>query len=383
MPKPSKVSKIWFVSGLVAVALAAAGFAQRDSLARLLPSGHAATTAAAVRPAQPVRVMRVTFTAPTAERQFTGTVRPQHETAMAFRLPGKIISRSVEVGDRVAAGQVLALLDDTDARLSLEAAEAEVTASQTDRDRAAAELARSQKLFASGFVARAALDSATSTAAQAQARVDRAQRSRDQAANALSYARLIADAPGVVTSVAADAGQVVAAGQPVVTVAPTDRLDVVFALPEQLRDALEHASASATLWGDAARPYRLQLRDISPDVDPAARTYRVRMSLVAPDDAVALGRTMTVTLQQPAATPVAQLPLGAVVDDGSGAFVWRLPKNARLVQRVPVDIARLDDAYAEVRGGLNEGDLVVSLGAHKLDPARPVHVVETDAAASL
>ena len=137
------------------------------------------------------------------------------------------------------------------------------------------------------------------------------------------------------------------------------------------------------LWSDTAKIYRLKLRDISPDVDPAARTYRVRMSLVAPDDAVALGRTMIVTLQAPATAPVAQLPLGAVVNDGSGAFVWRLPKDATAVQRVPVDVTRLDDTSAEVRGGLAEGDLVVSLGAHKLDPARPVHVVETDAAASM
>ena len=175
----------------------------------------------------------------------------------------------------------------------------------------------------------------------------------------------------------------VAAGQPIVTLAPSDKQDVVFALPEQLRSAVDNASANAVLWSDTAKIYRLKLRDISPDVDPAARTYRVRMSLVAPDDAVALGRTMIVTLQAPATAPVAQLPLGAVVNDGSGAFVWRLPKDATAVQRVPVDVTRLDDTSAEVRGGLAEGDLVVSLGAHKLDPARPVHVVETDAAASM
>jgi RND family efflux transporter MFP subunit len=383
MPNRSKISKIWLATGLAIVVIASAGFVGRDKLAQLLPPDHALPHTAAERPAQPVRVTRVTFTAPDVARQFTGTVRPQHETAMAFRLPGKIISRKVEAGDRVVSGQVLAQMDDTDLRLSLEAAEAEVTASRTDHDRAAAELARSQKLFASGFLARAALDTATSTAAQAQARVDRAQRSRDQAANALSYATLVADAPGVVTAVAADAGQVVAAGQPVVTLAPTDKLDVVFALPEQQRQAVEKARASAVLWGGTAKPYDLLLRDISPDVDPAARTYRVRMSLVAPDGAAALGRTMTVTLQEPAVTPVAQLPLAAVVDNGSGAFVWRLPRNATAVERVPVDVIRLDDASAEVNGALADGDLVVSLGAHKLDPARPVHVVETDAAASM
>ena len=77
------------------------------------------------RPAQPVRVTQVRFAAPKATRSFTGTVRPQHETVTAFRVPGKIVARLVEVGDVVVVGQVLARLDDTDARLSLASAEAE------------------------------------------------------------------------------------------------------------------------------------------------------------------------------------------------------------------------------------------------------------------
>jgi RND family efflux transporter MFP subunit len=274
----------------------------------------------------------------------------------------------------------VARLDDTDIRLSLEAAEAEVTASQTDLARAVADSQRSQKLFDSGFVARAGLEKTVSATAQAQSRVDRALRLRDQASNALAYAALLADGPGVVTAVAAEAGQVVAAGQPIVTIAPTDKLDVVFALPEQMRTALDGATATAELWGEEGRAYPLSLRDISPDVDPAARTYRVRMALTAPDAAVALGRTMTVTLKGNAEAPVAELPLSAVINDGLGAFVWRVPPGGTAVQRVPVEVASLNGTAAAVRG-LAEGDLVISLGAHKIDPDRPVRIVETAAAA--
>ena len=127
----------------------------------------------------------------------------------------------------------------------------------------------------------------------------------------------------------------------------------------------------------------MSLRDISPDVDPAARTYRVRMSLAAPDGAVALGRTMTVTLRALAQAPVAELPLAAVMNDGQGAFVWRLGPDETTVQRVAVEVARLDDSRAQLRGGLAEGDLVISLGAHKIDPGRPVRVVETAAAQAM
>ena len=256
MAKSLRTRTIVTLAGLAAMALASAALAGREHLEKLLPANAGEPAAAVERLVQPVRVSRVTFIVPEHALSFTGTVRPQHETAMAFRLPGKIVARLVEVGDTVAAGQLLAQMDDTDARLSLEAAEAEVTASRTDLSRAEADSRRSQKLFDTGFLARAGLEKAISATAQAQARLDRALRLRDQAANALSYAKLLADGPGVVTGVAAEAGQVVAAGQPVVTVAPAGRLDVVFALPEQMRPALDGATCHGPALGRSGQRLR-------------------------------------------------------------------------------------------------------------------------------
>lgn len=106
--------------------------------------------------------------------------------------------------------------------------------------------------------------------------MDRAFRVCDQAANAVSYKVLVAQSAGVVTAVAAEAGQVVMAGQKVAAVARTNTLNVVFALPEQERDALQGSEAAAILWGDEARAHALThiltLRDIAPDVDPVTRT---------------------------------------------------------------------------------------------------------------
>lgn len=363
------------VVGLVAVGAGAFfGPVLMASVAAVPPVGQATP---AERPAQPVRVTRVSFAVARAIRTFTGTVRPQHEAALAFRVPGKIVTRLVEVGDSVATGQILARLDDADARLGLEAAEAEVQAASIDLSRASAQASRSRGLFTSGFAAKAALDDASSARAQAQGRLDRALQSRGLAMNMLSYHVLVADAAGVVTVISAEAGQVVAAGQPVASVARTDTPDVVFALPEQMRNVVAGAQASARLWDDDGRAYALTLRDISPDADPVTRTYRVRMTLQVPDAAVVLGRTMTVTLVQQGAAPVVSLPLAAVMNDGQGAAVWRLNPKSTAVQRVPVEIAALKQGVAEVRGPLAEGDLVVSLGAQKIDPARPVRVVQT------
>jgi RND family efflux transporter MFP subunit len=373
---------IWAAALLAA--LGSAVYLARERMMAFLPQslmsqpGTASETISA-RPAQPVRVTRVTFASVDLTESYTGIIRPQHETTMAFRLAGKIVTRLVEVGDKVTTGQILARLDDTDARLELEAAQAEVVAARTDLVRAEADAQRSRELFAAGHVAQAALDRATSAAAEARSRADRAERASALAANGLSYTILVAEADGVVTATPAEAGQVVAAGQTVLSVARTDALDVVFALPEQDRALLEDVRASAELWGANGTTYALTLRDISPDVDPAGRTYRVRMALVAPDADAALGRTATVRLAEPDTMPAASLPLAAVLSDGAGPAVWRLPQGADRVERVPVELAAVDGQVALVHGGLAEGDIVISLGAHKIDPTRPVRVVETAA----
>jgi RND family efflux transporter MFP subunit len=339
--------------------------------------GAAGTTAGSDRPAQPVQVTPIVFRGTGTAETYTGLVRPGRETTPAFRIAGKLVSRPVDIGARVLPGMVIARLDDTDARLELAAASAEVRAAETDLDRAEAALDRSRALVRAGHSAEAALDAAESGRAEAAARLDRARQARDLAANRLDYTELRAEAAGVVTAVRAEPGQVLAAGQAVLSVAEGTARDVVFALPEHRLPAIDTARAHAAIWGDPGDPLPLRLRDIAPDADPASRTYRVRMTLVDPAGRAALGRTVTVTLQLPAGAPAAALPLAAIVSDGQGAAVWRLPPGASRVERVPVTVAALDGRVALVRGPLADGDLVLGLGAYKIDPHRPVRVVGT------
>jgi RND family efflux transporter MFP subunit len=372
---------VWSGLLLGTAAVAGAAYTNRDVIMALLPVREVAEAKPQERPAQPVRVTAVVFRQPKIETIYTGTIRPKHEAIAGFRVAGKLLERLVSTGDTVTAGQILARLDDADGQLELESTEAELTAARTELKRAEAEAQRSRKLQAQGFASRAAYDRATATRAEAQGRVDRAVRARDLAANRLDYLVLKADSDGVVTAELAEAGQVVAAGQAIVSIAAKTGQDVVFALPEQSRSSLETAKATAQIWDQSATRYDLTLRDISPDVDDATRTYRVRMSIVTPDTQVTLGRTVTVTLTQPPQKPLATLPLAAVLNDGSGASVWRLTADRQRVERVAVTVASLDETSAMISDGLFDGDVVVSLGAYKIDPARPVKVVETTTAA--
>jgi multidrug efflux pump subunit AcrA (membrane-fusion protein) len=79
----------------------------------------------------PVRAASVTLSASTDTRSYTGTIKPRYESDLGFRVSGKIVERLANVGDLVTPGKTLARLDAHDYQLSLESAEAELTAAQS------------------------------------------------------------------------------------------------------------------------------------------------------------------------------------------------------------------------------------------------------------
>jgi RND family efflux transporter MFP subunit len=321
-----------------------------------------------------VRVQTVAFEARPVTRSFAGTVRARTETDLAFRVGGKVVLRSVNVGDRITAGQHIALLDDTDLKLQVESAQAELDAARSSRAQTNADLARVLTLERKGWASGASSDRQQAAADEAAGRVKRAERNLDLARNQLSYVALAADGDGVVTATAIEPGQVVAAGQAAIRVARLGEKEAVIALPEMSISEVRNADATVELWSEPGRVYRAKLRELSPAADPATRTFAARFTIEDPSETVALGMTATLTLSQGAGPAVARLPLSAVYDDGSGPTVWVVGDDGSLISK-PIDIAAYGAEDATIRSGLATGDKVVTLGVHKLDQGQRVRIV--------
>src|SRR6516165_11746228 len=164
---------------------------------------------------RPVQVQRVDFSNEKPAREFVGVVRARHETDLGFRVAGKIIARSINVGDVVHAGEVVARLDPRDLNLQVESAQAELTAATSNLGDAAAEEAPYPNPKTHATVAAADYDHKKAAKDEAQGRLERAQRALDLARNQLDYAELKVDVDGVITATLAEPGQVVNIGQAV------------------------------------------------------------------------------------------------------------------------------------------------------------------------
>ena len=339
-------------------------------------------------PPKPQAVETLTIALQPSSRtwSYVGTIKARYQSDIGFRVGGKVVARLVDVGERVESGQVLARLDPADLELALAAQEAELAAATASRDEAVASLGRYDTLFGEGHVSKAALDQRASAAAEARSRVDRGQRNVSLARNQLGYATLVSDATGVVTALPVEAGQVVAAGQLVAKVARLDAIEVEVALPEQDVDTVRGAKANAVIWGMSAdnqqKSLTARLREVAPDADPMSRTFRARFALDDPGPDAALGRTATVQLSTGPSDNVAILPLSAVVNEGKGAVVWVVSADGTRAASRPVTIQSLDKSRVLVSSGLNNGDQVVVLGVHLLDPGKPIRPIQTQKSTS-
>jgi RND family efflux transporter MFP subunit len=325
-------------------------------------------------PPRPVQVQRVTFAPASEEREFAGVVRARYESDLGFRVAGKMIARLVNTGDRVRAGDVVAQLDPRDLQLQVQSAEAELNAATSNLAQAAADEVRYQNLRKTGFAAIADYERKKAARDEAEGRLERAQRALDLARNQLTYADLKADADGVITAVLAEAGQVVALGQAVARLAHRGEMEAAVALPETRLNEAREARASVRLWSGPDRRFAAHLRELSPQADPATRTYAARFTLENPDDTVALGMTATVVLSHAADARVAKVPLAAILNRGAGPTVFRVDDGG-VLERRPVTVSSFNEAAALVTSGLDDGDQIVTLGVQMLEAGQKVRAI--------
>lgn len=322
----------------------------------------------------PVRTVRYVVvgsaqTLPALER--TGEIHAHDETILSFRTGGRIVTRSVDIGDRVNAGQLLATLENTTSQNQLDGAQADYEGAKASAQVAALNVNRMQKLMPTGAIARTQLDTARADWLVARARLKNSESALRNARESLGWTRLIAPRSGVITEVSASAGQVVNGGQSVLTLATGEARDVVFdiAKPEAIPPQ-EQAGLRVSLLSDPSVQASAAVRDISPQADPQTRTWRVRATLQNPPLAMALGASVTVTL--PATGPHGYaLPASALsrVNDKPAVYVINPQSQAQLRVVVP---AYYTATTVIISGGLEPGDRVITAGVSKLRSGEPV-----------
>ena len=216
-------------------------------------------------------------------------------------------------------------------------------------------------------------------AAESQARAARAQ--LDVARNQAAYSQLRAPRDGVIATRQAEAGQVVAAGQTIFTLAANDGREIAISLPEgRIREFVVGQPVMVELWNAPGVRLPGQIREISPAADAQTRTYAARVKLVGDAaKAVELGQSARVYVQDTGVAAALSLPLSAIQRGPNKATaVWVVDPQTGRVKSTPVQLGRYGETDVPVLGGVNAGDWVVGAGGHLLREGQPVTPVDRD-----
>jgi len=306
----------------------------------------------------------------------SGKIQARDQVSFSFRMGGRMIARPVAVGETVKAGQVLARLEAKDATNSLQSAEAELADARATLTKVQRNEQRHAELRKTGAVSAAQYEDAQQQLASAQSRVKAVEAQVRSARDALSYTQLTADSEGVVTAVGAEPGEVVAAGQSIVEVAQGDARDAVFDVPASVgrRTGSQDPEVTVALAHDESISVHGRVGEVSPQADPVTGTYQVKVGLENPPDPMRLGATIVGTAVLGSA-PLANLPVSALTQDGDAPAVWIVDPRNSTVSLHRIGVARYDDDSILVDEGLNNGDIVVTAGAHSLHAGQKVRLL--------
>ena len=303
----------------------------------------------------------------------TGAIKAQIETDLSFRVSGKIIERRVDVGDHVTPDEVLARLDPRQEEADLASAKAGVQSAEAQLTEARSDFARQKDLLESGFTTRPVYDRAEQTLRSARALLDSANAQLASAQDQLGYTVLKADGPGVITARYVETGQVVAQANAVLTLARDGAREAVFDVHETIFAQVGPGAVQVALVSDPGVITAGEVREVSPGVDAATGTVRVKVALNHLPPQMTLGASVTGSGHLKSRRAIL-LPSGALFELGGKPAVWVVDPVRSTVLLKPIVVDRYAGRGAAVTGGLNEGELVVTAGLQFLRPGQKVAI---------
>jgi multidrug efflux system membrane fusion protein len=339
----------------------------------------------------PVRVRMVEERSQLAGARYSGSVEPRTRVDLAFKVGGYVrelaqvragsAMRSIQEGDFVSKGTVLAVVRETDYEQKVGAAQAGLAEAVAALKQAKLDYERAQRLQASNAVAAAEVETQGARVETAAARAESAKSRILEAELALGDCTMRAPIDGVLLKRPIEVGSLVAPGSLAFVIADTKSVKVLFGAPDRLVEKLKPGGTLGVTFDAVAGDFTGTISRIAPSADPKSRVFEVEATIPNPRDQLHVGMIAKLAIPEESLKGQALvLPLTSVV---------RSPRNARGFSVYVIDdergktVARLRDVkLGDVVGnavivseGLQAKQRVVSMGATLLTEGEPVRVI--------
>ena len=330
---------------------------------------------------RPVEWIEVGSESAGRQRTFSGTAQSGQESALSFRVPGRVATVHVNLGDRVETNDPIADLEPTDYRLGVDEAAAAASQQKSNLRSATTAYDRTRALYENNNASVQDLDVARAGFETAEAAVRAANKALERARRQLGYTSLKAPTTGYISSVPVEPNENVQAGQLVAVLSTEGRPEVRVAIPEGVIGDVHQGDAVSVRFDAIAENVSGTVQEVGMSALSQGATFPVTISLGTDDERIRPGMAadVTFTFQSEGAGRVVTVPPVAVGEDDNGrfAFVIRdVSEGQGTVHRVTVTTGDITGDGLTIRTGIAPGDRVVTRGVHKLADGQTVRVPE-------
>jgi RND family efflux transporter MFP subunit len=334
-------------------------------------------------PVRIVRAMRVAGPDEFMRRSFPGLASASTEVNLSFRVGGPLISRPVDVGDMVEAGDIVASIDPRDFEVRLESVRGQLERAKAALDYGQTEYDRILRIRAQdpGATSELALDTALRERNVQKANVRSLEAGVMTAEDQVGYTQLKAPFAGRVVATYVENFEDVLPKRPIVRIIDRARVEFDISIPEGMIGYAPYVKEIMIRFDAiAGREFPATVKEIGEEATQATRTYPVTLVMDHPDDVeilAGMAGDARITSRPPQfeAAGIA-IPATAVFSDGSSSdtFVWVCDESSRTLHRRKVEARHFSDTGLSVQSGLSAGEWVVVAGVHTAKEGQKVRL---------
>jgi RND family efflux transporter MFP subunit len=339
--------------------------------------------ASAEQPIRGLRAYKVSTAAETRVRRFPSILQPADVSRLSFEIAGQLKAVTLEAGQKVQLGDVLAEIDPRSLQAQVEQAGAAVKQAEAQRDNANGEFQRRDQLLKKGFATQAAFDQANATLLTANAQLEHAERQLDLANHNLERGRLLAPFRGAIAGVEVKSFGQVSPGQPVVTLYSDDRFEMSFVVPSGIFQSLSIGQTATVRIGDRPDLSLVgKIKELGSKAEQVS-AFPVVVRLDSNTAGLNAGMSVEVALEEPLAGGSAKgflVPLTVIAPEGSKdlqgiATVFRYDDKSATVKKSTIKVGGIRDNRLIVTEGLSTGDVIASAGVSYLVDGQKVKLL--------
>ncbi len=331
-------------------------------------------------PVKPVKYQEVNYINANQTRTFSGSAQTDKIINLSFRNAGIITELNIRLGQKVHKGQLLAKLDNVQARLAYEQALTQVNSNESQMNTMKLNLNRIRSLYEKGSASLSDFENAKNGFKTSQQAYQASKRGLDIQSEQIKFGYIYAPANGVIASVGVELDENVNPGQVVATLNAGKTMEIALGLPESMINNIsENMPVNIQFPALKDDVFKGKVKEISPSVSSSTATYPVKISILNPTDRIKSGMAADVIFQfNTGLTDTEKLivPTHVVGEDSNGKFVFVLKGkgDTLTVQKQTVTIGNLTTAGFEIIEGLQVGDKIATAGLQTLLNGQKVRV---------